>query len=108
MTLDKVSVEKDEQLRDYELVIVVSPEVDEERLEATVNNVSQFVVGKGGVVSEVGKWGKRKLAYPIRHFVEGNYVLTKFKMKPAFGKELETNLRISEEVLRYLLIRLDI
>ncbi len=108
MTLDKVSVEKDEQLRDYELVIVVSPQVDEEQLEAAVNNVSQFVVGKGGVVSEVEKWGKRKLAYPIKHFGEGNYVLTRFKMKPAFGRELEANLRISEVVLRHLLVRLDI
>ncbi|MFC1965625.1 30S ribosomal protein S6 [Chloroflexota bacterium] len=108
MVLDKVSAEKDEQLRDYELVIVISPAVDEEQLETAVNNVGQFVAGKGGVVSEVERWGKKKLAYPIRHFAEGNYVLTKFKMKPAFGKELEESLRISEEVLRHLLIRLDI
>ncbi|MFC2041336.1 30S ribosomal protein S6 [Chloroflexota bacterium] len=108
MVVDKVSAEKDEQLRDYELVIVISPEVDEEQLETAVNNVGQFVAGKGGVASEVERWGKRKLAYPIRHFVEGNYVLTRFKMKPEFGKELEANLRISEEVLRHLLIRLDI
>ena len=107
MVSDKVSTENSEKLRDYELVMIISPEVDEEKLEAAVSNVSQFVVGKGGVVSEVERWGKRKLAYPIKHFAEGDYVLTRFKMKPAFGKELEANLRISEEVLRHLLIRLD-
>ncbi|MFC1862225.1 30S ribosomal protein S6, partial [Chloroflexota bacterium] len=100
MVSDKVSIEENEQLRDYELVVVISPQVDEERFKATVDNMSQFVVGKGGVVSEVEQWGKRRLAYPIRHFGEGSYVLARFKMKPAFGKELETSLRISEDVLR--------
>ena len=52
------------------------------------------------------RWGKRKLAYPIEHFTDGNYVLTQFKLKPELSKELEASLRISEEVLRYLLIRL--
>ncbi|MFC2004073.1 30S ribosomal protein S6 [Chloroflexota bacterium] len=106
MVLDKISTKEEEQLRDYELIIIISPEVDEEKLEATVNNLSQFLAGKGGIVSDIERWGKRKLAYPIRHFVEGNYVLTRFKMEPVLGKELEANLRISEEVLRHLLIRL--
>jgi len=105
---EKVAKEEDKQLRDYELVFIVSPEVAEEGLEATVNNVSQFITGKGGVISEVERWGKRRLAYPIRHFVEGSYVLTRFKLRPGFGRELEANLRISDEVLRHLLIRLSI
>ena len=106
MVSDKVATEADEQLRDYEMVLVISPEIAEEESEATIDNVSQFITEKGGVVSEIEKWGKRRLAYPIRHFVEGSYVLTRFKLKPAFGKELEANLRISEEVLRHLLIKL--
>ena len=107
MVSNKVAAEAGEQLRDYELVLVISPEVAEEEFEATIDNVSRFISGKGGVISDMERWGKRKLAYPIRHFVEGSYVLARFKMKPASGKELEANLRISEEVLRHLLIRLD-
>lgn len=105
MVSDRVATEEGEQLRDYELVLVISPEIAEEEFEATIDSVSQFITGKGGVVSDIERWGKRRLAYPIRHFVEGSYVLTRFKLKPAFGKELGANLRISEEILRHLVIR---
>ncbi len=106
MVSDRVSTEEGEQLRDYELVLVISPEVKEEEFEAAIDKVSRFIIGKGGIISDMEQWGKRRLAYPIRHFGEGSYVLTRFKLGPAFGKELESNLRISEEVLRHLLIRL--
>jgi len=75
-------------------------------MDALIDKVSQFVTDKGGTVSSVERWGKRKLAYPIDHFIEGNYVLSKFRLKPALGRELKANLQISEEVLRHLLIRL--
>ena len=107
MVSDKVSTKEDEQLRDYELVLVISPEIVEEKFEVTIDNISRFITEKGGVISDIERWGKRKLAYPIRHFVEGSYVLTHFKFNPASGKELEANLQISEEVLRHLLVKLD-
>jgi len=88
-------------------VLITSPELADEVLEATVDSVSKFVTESGGAVSDVERWGKRKLAYPLKHFMEGNYVLARFKMNPASGKQLEANLRISEDVLRHLLIRLD-
>jgi len=97
---------EDKQLRDYELVYIINPEVVDEALEATIGSVNQFVADKGGVISGEERWGKRKLAYPIKHFLEGNYVLTQFKMRPVWSKELEANLQISEEVLRHLLIKL--
>ena len=97
---------EDKQLRDYELVFIISPEVEEETLEATAGSVNQFITGKGGVLSGEERWGKRKLAYPIKRFLEGNYVLSRFKMKPIWSKELEANLQISEEVLRHLLIKI--
>ncbi len=105
MVSDKVAVEESKQLRDYELVLVISPEVAEEEFEATIDNVSRFIIGKGGIISDVERWGKRRLAYPIRHFMEGSYVLVRLKLKPAFGKELEATLQISEEVLRHLLVK---
>ena len=102
----KAAKVEEKQLRDYELVVIISPEVTDENVDTTVERVSQFITEKGGVVSEVERWGKRTLAYPIKHFMEGNYVLSRLKLEPAVGKELEANLRISEEVLRHLLVRL--
>ncbi len=98
---------KDKPLRDYELIFIISPEVEEEKMGAAIDNVTQFITGKGGTVSEVEPWGKRKLAYSIKRFTEGNYVLARFKMKPELTKELEANLQISEEVLRHLLVKLE-
>ncbi len=91
----------------YELITVISPEVTEEELAASIERVNQFITAKGGAISDLKQWGKRKLAYPIKHFREGNYVQTQFKLGPELTAALETNLRISEEVLRHLLIRLD-
>ena len=96
---------EDKRLQEYELVYIFSPEMTDEVLETRVNNISQFITGKEGVVDGVDKWGKRKLAYPIKHFFEGNYVLTKFKMSPAACKELDASLRISEDIIRHLLIK---
>ena len=97
---------EDKRLQDYELVFIVSPEVDDESLESRISGVSQFITSKDGVISDVEKWGRKKLAYPLGHFLEGNYVLAKFKISPARCKELEANLKISEEILRHLLIKL--
>ncbi|MFC1941942.1 30S ribosomal protein S6 [Chloroflexota bacterium] len=96
---------EDNRLNDYEMVFIVSPEINDESLENTVNGVSRFITDKNGTVSEIEHWGRKKLAYPIEHFTEGNYVLARFKINPARCRELEASLEISEEVLRHLLIR---
>jgi len=98
--------QQDKQIRDYEMVVIISPEVVDEALDSVIDNVSRFITENGGTVSDIERWGKKKLAYPIKHFMEGSYVLTRFKLKPTLSKELEASLRISEEVLRHLLIRL--
>jgi len=100
----EVKVE-DEKLYDYELVLIISPEVAEEKHDTIIENISRFITDRGGVISGVEKWGKRKLAYPIKRFVEGDYVLSRFKLKPASSKELEANLRISEDIMRHLLVK---
>ena len=107
MVSEKVAEVEDSGLRDYEMVLIINPEIDEEGVNSTMESITQFITGKGGVVSEVAQWGKRRLAYPVKHFAEGNYVLTRFKVKPDFTKELKANLEISEQVLRHLLINLD-
>ena len=97
---------EDEQLPDYELVLIISPEVVGEKFDTVIDNVSKLITGKGGIISDVEQWGKKRLAYPIKHFKEGSYVLTRFKLKPTLSKELEASLQISEEILRHLLIKL--
>ena len=96
---------EDKQLRDYELVFILSPEVGEDNIDAVVNNLNRFITNKGGVISDEKRWGKRKLAYPIKRHSEGNYVLTRLKLKPAVAKELDAYLKISEEVIRHLLVK---
>jgi small subunit ribosomal protein S6 len=87
------------------LVVVIDPEIDEEKLSATLDRISQLVTTRGGEVIDVDRWGKRKLAYPIKRRSEGDYVITHFRLEPAQAAELEAGLRLSEEVLRHLLVR---
>jgi len=102
-----VVVEGAEQLHDYELVLVINSAAAEEKLEATIESVSRLITGKGGSPPNIARWGRKRLAYPIKHAIEGSYVLFRFQMKPDFTKELVANLRISEDVLRHLLVRLE-
>ena len=96
-------------MQDYEMVLVVSPEVEvaEEQANPAVDKVVQLITAKGGTITDVNRWGKRKLAYPIKNFIEGDYYLAQFKLEPAKTHELEASLRLAEEILRYLVIRLD-
>lgn len=91
----------------YELVFIIHPEVADDALDPLINGVTQYITGKDGEVIEVARWGRKKLAYPIKHLMEGNYVLVKFRLDPAANRELENNLKISEKVLRYLLIKIE-
>jgi small subunit ribosomal protein S6 len=98
---------EDKKIQDYELVFIVKPEFADEQLESTITNISQFITGKEGVVSNIERWGKRKLAYPVKHSLEGNYVLAKIQLNPQRCKELETSLRISEDILRHMLVKVE-
>ncbi|MFH1651275.1 MAG: 30S ribosomal protein S6 [Chloroflexota bacterium] len=98
---------KQGKLRDYELVFVVSPEVAEEALDGVIEGVNQFITARQGVVEETTKWGRRRLAYPIKRSMEGNYVLARVKMTPEATKDLEASLMISEQVLRHLLVNME-
>jgi len=94
-------------LRDYELLLIIHPEVAEEDIPGTLDKVAEYVTARGGSVGETASWGKRKLAYPIGHSKDGTYFLTQLKLEPGTIVELEANLRISESILRHMLVRLD-
>ncbi len=99
----------DEQLigNGYELVFIIHPEVADDALDPLIENITQYITGKGGTVDEVARWGRKKLAYPIKHLMEGNYVMIKFNLDPSANRELENSLKISEKIIRYLLIKPD-
>ena len=97
---------EDEELRDYELVLIFSPEIASESLDTAIGKVSQFITEGGGTLSTVEQWGKRKMAYAIKQFTEGSYVLTRFTLKPKLTRELKASLEISEYVLQHLMVKI--
>jgi small subunit ribosomal protein S6 len=89
----------------YELVLIVSPEVSDEEMPDFITKLSELISKTGGTVNEVNQWGRKRLAYPIKRSTEGNYVLAKLNLKQASIKDLEANFRLSGKILRHLLIR---
>jgi small subunit ribosomal protein S6 len=94
-------------LHAYELVYIVRPTADEERFKAVQELVGTFITDRGGTIDKVDPWGRRRMAYPIDDHLEGQYVVTQFKAEPTITGDLESSLRISEDVIRHLLIRTD-
>ena len=94
-------------MRDYELVVVISPDIEDEQITATVDRVQQFIQERGGEIRQVDSWGRRRLAYPIDRHQEGNYVVTQFRLHPNGIRELESSLHLSEEVIRHLVVKLE-
>jgi small subunit ribosomal protein S6 len=91
----------------YESIYVIRPTVEEEGIKALVERFSSLIQNEGGQVENVDEWGKRRLAYPIDDLKEGYYVLMNFSSKPDVPQELERNYKITDDILRYLTIRLD-
>lgn len=94
-------------MRDYELVMVVDPEVGDEGLPSVVDRIHAFIQEQGGAIKNVDQWGRRRLAYPIRRKQEGYYVVTHFSLDPQAIRALEGTLELAEEVLRHLVTRLE-
>lgn len=92
-------------MHDYELVAIISPEVDEDSLAKIVDKVTQSINSRGGAVEETKNWGKRKLAYPVKRFIEADYVLARFKLMPKSVRELESEIGSLGDVLRYLVVK---
>jgi small subunit ribosomal protein S6 len=92
-------------LRDYEILYIVRPELDEEQLQGAIGTVNTLIENLGGATQKTDVWGRRRLAYEVRHLREGQYVLSDFQIDPARVPELESTLKISETVFRHLVVR---
>jgi len=90
-------------MREYELIFIVHPDLDETATNEVVERVKSWITEAGGTVNKVNPWGKRKLAYPIRKQNDGQYFFFQVEMAPSFIAEMERNLRFLEPVMRFLI-----
>jgi small subunit ribosomal protein S6 len=93
--------------RVYEVMFIVRPDVAEEDVDKLIAGFSTTVTGGGGVVKNVEKMGRRKLAYMVRKFNDGNYVLLTVEATGPVVLELERRLRVTEPVIKFITVRID-
>ena len=94
-------------MNNYELALVVNAKIDDEARTQTVESVKELITRFGGSITNVDEWGKRKLAYEIQKMREGYYYFIQFDSDANAPREIEDRIRIMENVIRYLCIRLD-
>lgn len=93
-------------LKKYETIFIINPEVGEESTKALVEKFKSMIEASAQI-ENIDEWGKRKLAYEIKDKTEGYYVLVNFSSEPSFPAELERVYKISEEILKYIIINKD-
>ena len=94
-----------ERTREYEIVMILSPEATQDEVAATVERVDGLISGGGGAIVDHETWGLKRLAYEINDFNEGNYVLTRFSLDASGVAELNRALTASEDIVRFLVTR---
>lgn len=92
-------------MRPYEAMVVLRPNLDQEALQAVQTRLISVITDQGGQITHVDPWGKRRLAYEIDGFHEGYYVVIKFQGNPGITMELERIMRITDAVMRFLVVR---
>jgi small subunit ribosomal protein S6 len=92
-------------MRLYELAVVIRADISDEDQATQLATIQGWVEAAGGKVLQVDRWGRRRLAYPIAKQRDGYYTIMKAELPPKAPAELERNLRIAENVLRYLITR---
>ncbi len=93
-------------MKNYELIYVLRPNLDDEAKTVVLDKV-KAIIETSGEVEKVDVWGVRRLAYEIQKLNEGFYVLVNFKASTELPKELDRNLKISDSVIRHMIINLD-
>jgi small subunit ribosomal protein S6 len=97
-------------VRDYELMVVVSPQVTDEGVPGALARVNEALAAQGGIVTTTmtnPPWGHRKLAYPIQNFRDAYYAVLHLQVEPSRLDAFERDLKLNDQVLRYLIVRRD-
>jgi small subunit ribosomal protein S6 len=95
-------------MRRYELMLVLRPDAPEERIQAVLEKATRQLTEAGGQIVKAAPWGRRRLAYPIDRYREGSYHILHFDAPAEAIVDLERTLLITEEVLRHLVVRVEI
>jgi small subunit ribosomal protein S6 len=95
------------QMNQYELIYIIQPELDSDATKAVDERVSQAIANNKGEITSSEMWGQRKLAYPIKKYFEGYYILHNVQMPPSAVTEVERMMRLNEDIIRFLVIRTD-
>lgn len=93
-------------MTNYEVMFIVDPTLEEEKKDAAVETV-KGIIEANGTLGEVDVWGMRKLAYPIQKHNEGYYVVIQFQAETQFPKELDRRLKISDVIMRHIIVNKD-
>ena len=91
-------------MRPYEVMVIFDPGLEEEPIRATLDRFAELVRSRGGTVGRVDHWGKRRLAYELRHRTEGYYVLVDVSIEPETVAELDRMLFLTDEVIRHKVV----
>lgn len=91
----------------YELALVVNAKIEDDARTATVEKAKEYITRFGGTVTEVEDWGKKRLAYEVQKMREGFYYFIQFEAEPSVPAQIEQNVRIMDNVLRFLCVRKD-
>ena len=91
----------------YELMYLVQPTADEERLTAIGERIQQAITGAGGKIEKVNVVGRRRLSYKIDRFRDGIYIVVDFQLAPNAAREVDRTIKLQEEILRHIIIRRD-
>ncbi|HEX9015835.1 MAG TPA: 30S ribosomal protein S6 [Chloroflexota bacterium] len=94
-------------MRNYELMSIFRPDLEDQALQDAVEKLSGLISARGGEVGSSDVWGRRRLAYPIQDFRDGIYNVSQLKLDPSGADDLERSLQLNDQIIRYLLIRLD-
>lgn len=91
-------------MREYEIVYAIRPDLADEQRSAKVERIQSLITDNGGELVKTEEWGRRVLAYQIRHYTDGIYGFTEFRLPPTAVKAIEGRLNIDEELLRYQIV----
>ena len=92
-------------LNKYESIYIVNPNVEADGIKSLVEKFNGLIESEGGKVLETNEWGMKKLAYPIKKFTQGYYILVNFEAKAEFIDELERIYKITDSVIKFITIR---
>ena len=94
-------------MHNYELALIVNAKIEDDARTATVEKAKEYITRAGDTVTEVEDWGKKKLAYEVQKMSEAYYYFIQFDAEPTVPAEVEQDVRIMDNVLRFLVVRKD-